>query len=170
MSFACFPVNSQAALVIFRGVLTSGSGILGDVPPTSPFSVLLDFTESSPGFATINSGLFSSSPGTIDISGGDILLIENGANDQGLFAISTTGPTGSLSVTFLGDGITNNQVTAQNLIDLVSAAAPSTISANFGTSGNYTGFVTSAVPEPSSLLLLGVCTGLAIFRRRRLPC
>lgn len=167
LSFLCLPSNSHAAIVTFSGVLTSGSGVLGDVPPPSPFSIMLDFTENSPGFATINSGLFSSPPGSINISGGDILLIENGTNDQGLFAINTSGPTGSLSVTFLADAITDNQVTTQNLVDLVNAAAPSTISANFGASGNYTGSVTSAVPEPSSLLLLGGCTGLAIFRRRR---
>lgn len=159
--------KGNAAIVTFSGQLTSGSGVLGDVPPATPFSILIDFTPTAPGFGMISSGLFSSSPGNIAISGGDIVLIEGGSNDQALFAINTTGPTGSLAVTFVGDAIMNNQVTTQNLVDLINASAPTTISANFGASGNYTGSVTSAVPEPGSLLALGSLGLSSLFRRRR---
>jgi hypothetical protein len=165
------PVTANAASVSFMGQLNSGSGIggiLGPVPPALPFSVSLDFDAIVPGIATINSGLFTSSAGNISVSGGDILLVNNGANDQALFVIDTSGPTGSLSVTFNGNAVTDNQVTSANLIALINASAPSTLSASFPGNGNYTGSVTSAVPEPSAFLILSCgLTGLAFRRRTR---
>ncbi len=165
-SLVFIQTSGQAAIVSFSGLLTSGNGVLGLVPPTTPYSITLDFTQSTPGFATINSGLFDSSRGSINISGGDILLIDNGANDQALLSINTTGPIGSLAVTFRGSAISSNQVTTQNLVDLINAA-PSTLSANFGTGGNYTASVVSAVPEPSSIMLLSGSIACMVFRRKR---
>lgn len=159
--------QGNAAIVTFSGQLTSGSGVLGDAPPATPFSILLDFNQNAPGFGTISGGLFSSASRSISVSGGDIVLIESGVSDQALFAINTSGPTGSLAVTFVGDAILDNQVTTQNLVDLINASAPTTISLNFGASGNYTGAVTSAVPEPSSTIALGGLGLTCLFRRRR---
>lgn len=161
------PTKAEAAIVSFMGELSSGSGVLGPAPPSTSFLLSLDFTAKSPGFGTINSGTFSSGPDSLQVSGGDILLIDNGANDQALFSINTSGPAGSLAVTFQGNAISNNFVTTENLVTFINAAGPSTISADFGASGNYTGRVTSAVPEPGSAMLLSAAGVYLAFRRRR---
>lgn len=165
----CLSTSTQAAIVVFAGQLSSGNGILGAVPPTMPFSLSLDFTSSGPGIGTINSGLFTNSSGNIAVVGGDILVIENGANDQALFSINTAAPAGAISITATGNGLTNNQVTAPNLVALINTSTFTSVSANFGASGNYTGSISTAVPEPSSVVLLsGAGLVLAFCRRRRL--
>ncbi|MEZ6137404.1 MAG: PEP-CTERM sorting domain-containing protein [Pirellulaceae bacterium] len=167
------PSKSDGATVAFLGTMTSGSGVLGTAPPTFDFAVSLDFTQTTAGFATVNNGLFSSSRGNISIAGGDIVLLEGGTNDLGLISLDTASPLGSIAVTFQADAILNNNVTTENLIALINAAAPSTLSADFLANGNYTGSVTSAVaavPEPSSSgLLLGGVLFAALRRRRPRP-
>ncbi len=166
---AVSPSRGQAAIVTFSGSLNSGNGpTLGAIPPSRDFSITLDFSQTIPGFGRINSGLFNSSTAMISVTGGDIIVTEGGANDQALFAIDTNSPTGSFSVTFTGNAITNNLVTTENLTRLITASAPSTISANFGAADSYTGTVTSAVPEPNSaMLLLGLAGFGSLHRRRR---
>lgn len=165
----CGPNTGHAAIVTMMGNMTSGSGVLGTLPPSQEFSLTIDFTESSSGFATINGGTFWSSPGNISVNGGDILVIEDGAFDRALLSITTSGPTGSLAVTFTGDALVSHDVTTANLVSLINAAGPTTLSANFGSSGNYTGSITSAVPEPASLAVLLVASSSVVFRRRRRP-
>ncbi|MEM8735764.1 MAG: PEP-CTERM sorting domain-containing protein [Planctomycetota bacterium] len=161
--------HASGAIVLFSGSLFSGSGsALGDVPPELDFTFSLDFTETSPGFASIDSGIFSTALGDIPVVGGDILLLDNGSNDQAIFAIDTSSPAGAFSANFAGDAIFDNLVTSANLASIINAAAPTTISADFGAAGNYTGRVTSAsVPEPSGLIGLTVGALATIWRRRR---
>ena len=149
----CASRSSSAAIVIFTGAMESGDGItLGSVPPAIDFEISLDFEESASGFASITGGTFFSSVADIPITGGEIVLIEGGSNDQGIFSIDTASPTGTFSANFLGDAFFDNEVTQANLISLINSASPTTISANFGSGGNYTGRVNSAaVPEPSAL-------------------
>lgn len=166
-----FTRPADAAIVYFTGVFESSSGntagSLGDVPPFLDFEVSFEFTQSSPGFGSIQSGLLTTSVADIPIVGGDITLLESGSNDTGLFFINTSGPSGSLAATFTGDAIVDNQVTSENLIALINASAPSTISADFGANGNYTGRVLSAVPEPSSLFAVAGAGCIGLLRRRR---
>ncbi|MCA9126744.1 MAG: hypothetical protein KDB22_06655 [Planctomycetales bacterium] len=162
-------LTSEAAIVTFQGSLTSGNGsLLGAVPPTRDFSVTLDFTETSPGFATINGGSFNVNPTVLTIDGGDIILVDNNSNDQALFSFQSSGPAGSFSVSFIGDAILNNRVTAENLRELIEQSSPSTLSADFGGSGSYTGSVISAVPEPGFFPAALGLAWLASRRRRRI--
>lgn len=165
----CTSRSASAAIVIFTGAMESGDGMtLGSVPPAIDFEISLDFAESSNGFASINGGMFLSSVADIPIVGGEIVLIEGGSNDQGIFSIDTASPTGTFSANFLGDAFFDNEVTQANLISLINSASPTTISANFGSGGNYTGRVNSAaVPEPSAVGAIAVASLLAVRRRRR---
>lgn len=166
-ALALLASTGQAALTL-NGTLTSGNGsALGTLPPSLDFSLSLDFDESNTSFSVVNSGLFSSTVANIQISGGDIIVLENGANDQALFALDTVGPSGSISVNFIGDAITTDAVTLENLLSLINAGAPATISVNFGAAGNYTGNVVSAVPEPSSVLLVAAAAAMATCLRRK---
>ena len=162
----CVCATSHAAIELV-GTLNSGTGsALGNVPPALDFSLSLDFDESNTPFAIVTGGTFSSTMGMIQIPGGDLIVVENGPNDQALFAVDTTGPTGSISFNFIGDGITNNAATISNLSSLIAAAGTATVSANFGAAGNYTGSI-AIVPEPTGAALLGFCTMFVVMRRSR---
>lgn len=168
--FASLAISQQschAALVMISGTLTTGTGTFGAISPGDDFSLGFDFSEISPGVGSIDSGFFSSVPANLTITGGDITLIDNGANDIASFQFQTAGPSGTLSVAFLGDGLANNRVTSDNLIALINAASPAPISGNFAANGNFTGSAISAVPEPCSATLLSALATLAVGIRRR---
>ncbi|GAB5406349.1 MAG: hypothetical protein Aurels2KO_45800 [Aureliella sp.] len=150
------------------GTLTTGTGTFGSINFGDEFSLDFDFTEVVPGSGSINGGMFMSDASDLAITGGTISLIDNGSSDIASFEFETSGPTGTLSVAFLGDGLADNRVTASNLISLINNAPPAPISGNFGASGNFTGSAISAVPEPNSaLLLLSATFAVGIQRRRK---
>lgn len=160
---------SHAAVVTFRGQFESGTGsALGNVPPEDlPFAIMLDFTQTLPGFADINSGNLTSGAASIAITGGEISLTDNGTNDSANFFLETTGPTGTISTNFSADAVSDDQVNTPNLVSIINASAPSFIIANFGGGGVYTGNVISAVPEPNAMLLLLGSSLVALRRRSR---
>lgn len=163
-----FCLKSNAAIVLFQGQINSGSGTaLGNAPPDIPFSITLDFTPIAPGFANINSGSFSTNSAVIDVVGGLISLTENGANDTASLALDTVGPIGSISTNFFADAVSTNEVSTANLIAMANSAGSSDLFANFGGGGNYSGTVTSAVPEPSSVSVLLSTLAVVCVRRRK---
>lgn len=156
---------SSAALVKMTGTLTTGTGAFGAINTGDDFTLEFSFTEIAPGAGKIDSGMFLSLPIDLAITGGTITLIDNGSNDIASFDFDTSGPTGTISVAFLGDGLMDSSVTTTNLVSLINNAPPAPISGNFGASGNFTGRALSAVPEPNSaLVLLSAMVGL-FFRR-----
>ncbi len=156
-------------IINFGGQFTSGTGsLLGDLPPQRSFNVQLDFDSSLPGIGTVNSGMLTFSALSLNITGGNIFVSESGAMDQATLLFNTSGPNGSLSVSFFGNAIADSMVNESNLNALIRVGAPAAITANFGSSGSYTGTIT-AVPEPTSFALATI--GIAImglgYRMRR---
>ncbi len=162
--------TSSAALVRMMGTLTTGTGTFGSVNFGDDFLLDFNFSEVSPGEGVIDSGMFTSVPGDLAITGGRITLIDNGMNDIASFEFETAGPTGTLSVAFLGDGLADDRVTSANLVSLINNAPPAPFSGNLGASGNFTGSAISAVPEPgSAFLLMSATIAFGARRRRRNP-
>ncbi len=150
----CTPAHG--AIIRFGGQFTSGAGsLLGNLPPQSNFAAQLNFDATVPGLGNISSGTLTFSQLTLDISGGSIIVSDFGATDQATILFNTTGPTGSVSVSFFGNAISDSLVNEINLNALIRVGSPASISASFGSSGSYTGTVT-AVPEPTSSALLGL--------------
>lgn len=165
MAFAASTCNA-AILLSLRGTLTSGSGsVLGNIPPARDFTLSVDFTPVAPGLATVNSGVFDTSLAAIMISGGDIILNDNGSNDQATFVLDTSSPTGALTFNFFGDAITDNQVSLINLSKLINGSPPADIAVNFGTGGDYVGKIT-AIPEPGFGALMLAATAMLGCGRR----
>ena len=158
------PIRADATIV-FSGLLQSGDGPeFGLLPPELEFQVELDFTETLPGLALIDSGTFFSDFGNLDVTGGDIVLIEGGSTDQALVTFDTSS-SGFFSVNFIGDAITTNEITSDNLQALIQAATPSAVALGFVGGGNYSGI--TAVPEPSSCWFTVSAVAAICFRRRR---
>ncbi len=160
---------ASGGIINFGGQFTSGTGsLLGDLPPQRSFNVQLNFDSILPGIGTVNSGMLTFSALSLNITGGNIFVSESGAMDQATLLFNTSGPNGSLSVSFFGNAIVDNMVNESNLNAMIRVGAPATITANFGSTGSYTGTIT-AVPEPTSFALAAI--GIAImglgYRMRR---
>ena len=149
----CLP--ARGSIISFAGAFTSGSGsLLGNLPPARSFSAQLNFDAVAPGFANITSGTLTFTALSLNVTSGNIFVSDAGSSDQATILFNTSGPTGSLSVTFFGNAISDNLVSQANLNALIVAGSPATITEDFSSAGSYTGSVT-AVPEPSSVALLG---------------
>lgn len=164
--FALLPARSaDAAIVIFMGDIASGTGTeLGNVPPVFEFGMTLDFTPVTADYATIHSGMFTSSVADVEVVGGDIVLFNGGTIAN--FTINTNSPAGSFTTSFMGAPIPD--LTSENIVSLIDASSPTAISATFASGSTYIGRVNSAaVPEPSSGILVCGAASVWLFRRRK---
>ena len=143
----------------------------GDVPPAVDFSLGLGIDDITGSILNGTVGV-NENPSGIDVVGGTVTFLENGAQDIATFVIDTSSDggittDGQFSFNFAGDFVDNSLVNQGNL----DALRGSTTSVNFfdfgnGQVSNYTGIAT-AIPEPTSAaLLVGLFVAAAARRRK----
>ncbi len=161
---------SEAAVMVFRGTVNSANsnaGFLGAVPPSVNFSINLTIADGAGPNAPITGGTFEWIGNSVQfITGGNVTLVEGGANDGANFLVNTSAGFGLFNFSG-GNFFANTAVNQANLNGL--GTPPSTTGFSFITNGGaviYSGSIT-AVPEPTSCLALLGLVGVGAWRMRR---
>lgn len=155
-------VRQSAPLAVGEPDLTTdglaGFGMIGSVDPT--FGQVTNFTFASP-YVPLNTPTFPSASEAI--AGGDLTFPSptGSAIQLGTFTVQATSP-GNFLLTITDDPAFDDFVTDSfaSIDSVIFPTGGTSYSANISTTS-------TAVPEPSSLLLFSAVAGACIIRRRR---